>query len=225
VKVEAIEEELEKRRRHGNELFGEVKEDYEEFLRVIDVRDYRPTTRYTYGEDEGSYQDLYKEVQEKATSRLEEIEEDLEQNEVDLLKAEYIQELSEEQDSLVEELEQRAQEACEELQSLKRATSVSLVKEAGEGLKTYSERVQDVATVVVDIRRALGPILYAEYELSDAEQDILDAFGRRRDVDPTDLFVSLRKQGYELDWPDFMEFVDHLYRKNRILIRMTRRGG
>lgn len=225
VKVEAIEEELEKRRRHGNELFGQVKEDYEEFLRVIDVRDYRPTTRYTYGEDEGSYQDLYKEVQEKAASRLEEIEEDLEQNEVDLLKAEYIQELSEEQDSLVEELEQRAQEAREELQSLKRATSASLVKEAGEGLKIYGERVQDVATVVVDIRRALGPILYAEHELSEAEQEILDAFGRRRDVDPTDLFVSLRKQGYELDWSDFMEFVDHLYRKNRILIRMTRRGG
>jgi len=63
VKVRAVEEELEKRRRHGNERFGEIKEKYEAFLRAIDVKDYRPKTRYTYGEDEDSYQDLYREVQ------------------------------------------------------------------------------------------------------------------------------------------------------------------
>ncbi|MBK9232163.1 MAG: hypothetical protein IPO15_15260 [Anaerolineae bacterium] len=59
AKVKSVEEELEARRRHGNERFGVVKETYEKFLRDIGVGDYRPRTRYTYGEDEGSYRDLY----------------------------------------------------------------------------------------------------------------------------------------------------------------------
>ena len=57
-KAEAIEEELEERRRHGNEQFTQVKESYEKFLREIEVGDYRPRTRYTYGEDQGTYRDL-----------------------------------------------------------------------------------------------------------------------------------------------------------------------
>jgi len=224
VKVRAVEEELEKRRRHGNERFSKVKEEYEALLRAIDVRDYRPKTRYTYGEDEGSYRDLYQEVQTKISARLDEIDADLEQNQVDLLKAEYIQELTPENRPIVKRVKRLIAEAQEQLKSLRRALTISLIKSAGEELNAYGERVRNVAQVVVTSRSELGPILYAPHDLSEAEQDVLNAFGQRSAVDLTDLFVSLRQSGRKLDWPDFIELIDHLYRKNRILIRMTRRG-
>ena len=224
VKVRTVEEELEKRRRHGNERFGEVKEEYETFLRAIDVRDYRPKTRYTYGEDEGSYRDLYQEVQTKVNDRLDEISADLEQNEVDLLKAEYIQELTPDHRQVVKRVKKQVSEAVKQLRSLRRVLTVSLIKNAGEELDAYGERVCTVARVVVTSRDELGPVLYAPHELSKAEQNVLDAFGQRGGVDLTDLFVSLRQNGHELEWSDFIELVDRLYRKNRILIRMTRRG-
>jgi len=114
--------------------------------------------------------------------------------------------------------------AQEQLKSLQRALTISLVKSAGEELSTYGERVRNVAQAVVTSRSELGPILYAPHDLSEAEQDVLNAFGQRSAVDLTDLFVSLRQGGREMEWSDFIELVDHLYRKNRVLIRMTRRG-
>ncbi len=224
AKVRAVEEELEKRRRHGNERFGEVKEEYEAFLRAIDVRNYRPTTRYTYGEDEGSYQDLYREVKTKVNERLEEIGGDLQQNGVDLLKAEHVQELAPEHRPVVERVKKQIEEAREQLKSLRHALTIPLIESAGDELAAYSKRVQTVAQVAVASREELGPILYTPRELSEAEQDLLDAFGRRSNVDPTDLFVLLRREGRDLDWPELIELIDHLYRKNRILIRMSRRG-
>ena len=224
VKVKAVEDELEKRRRHGNERFGQVKGQYEAFLRAMDVRDYRPTTRYTYGEDEGSYQDLYREVQTKISERLDEINADLEQNQVDLLKAEYIQEVTPKDRPIVKQVKKEIAEAQKQIQSLRRALTISLIERAGEELDAYGERVQRVAQSVMDSRNKLGPILYAPHDLSEAEQDVLSAIGRRQAVDLTDLFVSLRQGGRKLEWPDLIELVDHLYRKNRILIRMSRRG-
>ena len=224
VKVRAVEEELEKRRRHGNERFGKVKEEYEAFLRAIDVRNYRPTTRYTYGEDQGSYQDLYREVKTKADERLKGIESDLEQNEVDLLKAEYIQKLAPEQQPVVKRVRSQIREARDQLKSLRHMLTISLIEGADEELDEYGDRVQAIAEVVVKSREELGPILYTPRELSEAEEAVLDAFGRRSNVDPTDLFVSMRQQGRDLDWEKLVELIDHLYRKNRILIRMSRRS-
>lgn len=224
VKVRAVEEELEKRRRHGNERFGEVKGEYEAFLRAIDVRNYRPTTRYTYGEDEGSYQDLYREVKAKVHERLKEIGDDLEQNEVDLLKAEYVQELAPEHRPVVKRVKKQIRGAREQLESLRRVLTISLIESEGDELNAYGERVQALAQVVVTSRGELGPILYTPRELSEVERDVLNAFEQRSNVDPTDLFVSLRQEGRDLDWQNLIELIDHLYRKNRILIRMSRRG-
>jgi hypothetical protein len=224
VKVRAVEEELEKRRRHGNERFGEVKEEYETFLRAIDVSDYRPRTRYTYGEDEGSYQDLYREVKTKVDGRLKEIEDNLERNEEDLLKAEYIHELGPEHPTVVERVKEQIREAREQLRSLRRALTTRFIQSAGDELTAYGERVRAVAQVVVASREELGPILYTPRELSDVEHSVLNAFGQRSTVDPTDLFVSLRQEGRDMGWQDLIELIDHLYRKNRILIRISRRS-
>lgn len=224
VKVQTVEEELEKRRRYGNERFGEVKEEYESFLHTIDVKNYRPTTRYTYGEDEGSYQDLYREVKTKVSERLEEIENDLEQNEVDLLKAEYVQELDPEHRPVIKRVNKQIEEARKNLKLLRHALTISLIERSDDELNTYSEQMQTVAQVVSTSRDKLGPVLYTPRELSDVEQDILDAFGRKSNVDPTDLFVSLRQKDRNIDWQDLIKLIDHLYRKNRILIRMSQRG-
>jgi hypothetical protein len=224
VKVHTVEEELEKRRRHGNERFGEVKKEYETFLRAIKVKNYRPTTRYTYGEDEDSYRDLYREVRSKVNERLDEIEGDLEQNEVDLLKAEYIQNIASKHESVVKRVKKQLSEAREQLGALRRALTISLIEREGDELNTYSDQVRKLAQVVVSSRKDLGPILYTPRELSEAEQDVLNVFGRRSNVDPTDLFVSLHQDGHELDWQELIDLIDGLYRKNRILIRMSRRG-
>jgi len=89
-KLSSVAEELENRRRHGNEAYGQVKEQYEQFLRDIDVRDYRPVSRYTYGEDEGSYDDLRAEVHRKINGRLDEIAADLAREQSDLLQAKFV---------------------------------------------------------------------------------------------------------------------------------------
>ena len=52
----------------------------------------------------------------------------------------------------------------------------------------------------------------------------VNAFGQRDRVDLTDLFVSLRKGDQDLNWDEFIRLIDRLYRKNRILIWMKRRG-
>ena len=224
VKVETVEEELEKRRKHGNEQFAQVKEGYESFLRSIEVNDYRLRTRYTYGEDAGSYRDLYHEVKSKMEGRIKEIKEEIEQNQVDLLKAEYIYEISAEHRKTVERVRESIEEAQKELKALRRVLTASLIENGKEELDAYGERVRNLAQVATTCRRELGPILFAPYEISEAEQHVLDAFGQRDRVDLTDLFVSLRKGDQDLNWDEFIRLIDRLYRKNRILIWMKRRG-
>ncbi len=224
AKIEAIETELEKRRTYGNEIFGQAKEEYEKFLRDIEVRDFRPRTRYTYGEDEESYRDLYEEVRSKIAGRLDEIRQDLEQLNVDLLKARYIQATTGEQEKTVRQTEKQWQEADRNLRHLRSALNVALIQKAGDELPQYCALLKTVATSTQEMRRALGPVLYAEHELTGEEEWTLQAFGSRDEVDLADLFVQLRRTGQEIELDGLMRTLESLYRKNRVMVRVRRRG-
>jgi|GEM_PF-1691437 len=224
AKVAAIEEELGKRRRHGNEQFGQAKERYESFLREIEVGDYRPRTRYTYGEDEESYRDLYEEVRAKIEGRLDEIAADLERDKTDLLKARYIYMLNEANRAIVTECERQIAAAEKELTTLRRAITLSLVQQGGNELATVGQQVKQLATLSRDIREKVGPVLYADHRLTEAESRVLAAFGKRRDIDLTDLFVELRRAGQEIELGDLLKLLEALYRKNRVIIQVRQRG-
>jgi hypothetical protein len=224
AKVQAIEEELEKRRRHGNELFGQTKESYEEFLREIQVSDYRPRTRYTYGEDEGSYGDLYEEVRTKVETRLNEIASELDREKTDLLKAKHIYTISNEDKAIIQQAEKKLTETEAELKRLCRALTVSLIRKAGAELASFGTRVNETSQTVKAIRQQLGPTLFADHKLKREETQVLDAFGTRHDVDLTDLFVGLRQAGQEIELGDLLSTLESLYRKNRVIIRIRQRG-
>jgi len=223
-KIKAIEEELEKRRRHGNQIFGEAKEEYEKLLQSIDVGDYRPRTRYTYGEDQESYQDLHEEVRGKIEHRLGEIQHDVDRIKVDLLKAKYIQAPTRGSTQIIKQVEGQLIEAEKNLGHLRRKLKVSLIKKGGDDLAQYCELINTVAMSALDMRQAIGPILFADHKLSDDEEQALQAFRDRDDVDLADLFVQIRQAGQEIELDDLMDTLEHLYRKNRVMIRVRKRG-
>lgn len=222
-KIAAIEADLEKRRAYGNQVFGQAKEEYERFLRDIEVRDFRPRTRYTYGEDEESYRDLYEEVRSKIGGRLDEIGGDLEQLNVDLLKARYIQATTSEQEKAIKQVGEQWQAADRNLRHLRNALKAPLIQKAGDELAQYCDLVKTVAVSAQEMRRALGPVLYAEHKLTDEEEQTLRAFGSRDEVDLADLFVQLRQAGQDIELDDLMETLEKLYRKNRVMVRVRRR--
>jgi len=224
AKMGAIEAELEKRRRHGNETFGEAKEEYEILLRTVEVEDYRPRTRYTYGEDQESYRDLYEEVKGKLANRLGELQQELDRIKVDLLKARYIQALSEESAEIVRQVGETLAQTESQLQGLHRALTLRLMQGAGRELADYCEQVERVAVSGGQLRQAIGPVLFAHHDLTQEEEQTLEAFGPRDHVDLADLFVQLREAGRDIDLDSLMTVLEQLYRKNRVIITVRRRG-
>jgi hypothetical protein len=224
AKVNFIEEELEKRRRHGNESFAEAKETYEQFLREIEVGDYRPRTRYTYGEDEDSYRDLYEEVRMKIEGRLDEVVVDLKRHQTDLLKARHIHIIDSDKEELIQQIEKQLTSTDKDLRLLRRALTVSLIQRTGDDLNAFGQQLNDLAHSVAEVRQQLGPMLFADHRLSSEEARVLEAFGSQRDLDLTDLFVWMRQAGYDITLNDLLTTLEGLYRKNRVIIRIRQRG-
>lgn len=224
TKLQAITDELESHRRHGNEQFGQVKESYETSLRELSVRDYRPHTRYTYGEDQESYQDLYEDVRSKIEKRLQEIRVDLQREQTDLLKAKYIHNIMTENRSVVQAIEQHLQDAETKLRQLHKALTVTMVRNAGEELNAFTDEVKSVANVIENARQQLGPLIFQDHSLSEQELEILTVMENKPDLDLTDLFVDLRQAGKDITLDDLLDVLGWLYRKNRVLVRIRRRG-
>lgn len=223
-KVDSVEEELEKRRRHGNETFNAVKEEYEKVLREMLVGDYRPRTRYTYGEDSGSYGDLYEEVKSKMEKRLEQISADLSREQTDLLKAQFITVVSDEDLKLIRQLQEQLLENEAALQRLRRSLTTSLIKTGKDELDEFAEQLNKVSQVLGIVRQQLGPVLHADHELASNEIAIWQALGSRNESDLTDLFVELRQEDKDMSLSELLEVLESLYRKNRLSIRIRPRG-
>lgn len=223
-KVKDVEAELEARRRHGNEEFVKTKEGYEDFLRDIGVAEHRPRARYTYGEDEDSYRDLYGEVLAKIDGYLNEIALELKRNQTDLLKAQHIHLVGPEQQTVLKEVSSLLAQADGNLVQLRRSLTVPLIQRAGEEMTDFGKRVVEVANVSDVARKRLGPVLYGDHQLSTDESRVLEAFSSRADIDLTDLFVTLRLAGQISDLGALLHEIENLYRKNRVIVRIRLRG-
>ena len=141
-----------------------------------------------------------------------------------MLKVKYIQVPTERSSQIIKRVEEQLVEADKNIGYLRRNLNVSLIKRAGDELGQYGELVNTVAASTVDMREAIGPILFADHELSDDEEQALQAFRDRDDVDLADLFVHLRQTGHEIELNDLMDILEQLYRKNRAMIRVKKRG-
>lgn len=224
AKVQVVEADLEKRRRHGNETFSSTRERYEQVLRETAVGDYRPVTRYTYGEDEDSYQDLYAEVRNKLEKRLDEMEADLAREQTDLLKIQYIHLVMDENRPLIQRVSKQLTEAAATTRQLRKALTLSLIQQGGDELTAFSTRLKELAKVATEARGQLGPILHANHKLSPEEQKVLQALGTRSDMDLTELFVNLHQEDKTLTLTSLLAILENLYRKNRLTIRIRSRG-
>lgn len=224
AKVKGVEEELESRRRHGNETFTTVKERYEKFLRDMKVDDYRPRSRYTYGEDNESYGDLYTEVREKIDRRLTEIDQDLSRNQTDLLKIQYINIATDEDRALVQRVEQQLSEAGTTLRQLRKGLTPGLIKDGGDDLASFSKDVNMLSQTMTEIRQQLGPILFTDHDLTEEETAVWQSLGSRNDVDLTDLFVQVHRDNPDMTLTDLLTILEKLYRKHRVTIRIRTRG-
>ena len=223
-KLSSVAEELENRRRHGNEAYGQVKEQYEQFLRDIDVRDYRPVSRYTYGEDEGSYDDLRAEVHRKINGRLDEIAADLAREQSDLLQAKFVNLSTTESPAIVQKVERDLSEANHTLRQLRQALTLDLIRSIDTELTTFGERVRELAVVAQNARQDLGTVLHAAHDLTETERQTYEALRNQQEVDLTDLFVRLYQQDQSLTVRSLLATLESLYRKRRLIIRLRPRG-
>ncbi len=224
LKIEAVEQELEKRRRHGNEAFGQEKEIYEEFLRAIGVGEYRPMSRYTYGEDRDSYHDLYEEVRRKTNARLDELARNLEREQSDLWQAQYVSPISDSDSRIVQKVAGDLEGNQTKLQELRGTLTYDLVRTKGANLDQFAQEVITVALSTEAIREALSPVLFAEHDLSDKEQATYRALGTQSEIDLTDLFVQLHRQNVDLELGELLATIESLYRKRRLIVRLRPRG-
>jgi hypothetical protein len=223
-KLDEINNELDLRRRHGNELFAQAKGDCEKFLQHSQIGDWRLLSRYTYGEDDESYHDLYREVCAKLETRLREIGEDVAAVNTDWLKAKYIHSLDEQDSSSLEAISEEIKKLQQQLADLDQTLAVELVKHRGEELQRFVEALNSVAEIADTSKSQLGRILFADHKLSDQETEILSSLHHRDEMDLTDLFVALYGKGEGVELPELVEILEGLYRKNRILMRVRRRG-
>lgn len=224
TKVSGVAAELENRRRHGNEAYGHVKEQYEQFLRDIDVRDYRPVTRYTYGEDEGSYDDLHEEVRRKVVGRLDEIAGDLAREQSDLLQAKFVNIATTESSATVQKVERDLDEANQALRQLRQGLTTDLVRSIDAELNTFGEQVRGLSSAAQNARQELGSVLHAVHDLTETERRTYEALRNQQEVDLTDLFVQLYKEEQSLTVGNLLATLESLYRKRRLIIRLRPRG-
>jgi hypothetical protein len=223
LRIQAVEEDLENLRRYGNELFNKKKEEYEMFLRNINVSDFRPKCRYTYGEDQESYRDLYEEVRTKVESRIREIYIELEKNQLDLLKAQFIYMIDEKND-VITKTEAEIKDITLKLRKSKNLLSTEYIKANGDELMGYGDGLNKLVNSLNEIQQTLRSIIRADYKLNENENQIIGLVKTKNDIDLTDLFVAVRQSGKLLDLESLIQLLESLYRKNRIIIRIRNRG-
>jgi hypothetical protein len=141
-----------------------------------------------------------------------------------LLKAQFIHLVGHEQQSILKDVRGQLTEADAHLATLRRALTIQLIQSAGDELMRFGERVAEISRLSEGARKQLGPVLYADHQISPSEAQILNACSTRSDIDLTDLFVTLRQAGQATDLSALLSEIESLYRKNRVIVRIRPRG-
>ena len=125
---------------------------------------------------------------------------------------------------MLKDVDRQLAEAETRVTQLRRALTIPLVQRSGEQLADFGNQVNEVAQMSEMTRKQLGPVLYADHQITPSEARILDMFSSRNDIDLTDLFVNLRQAGQTTDLSALMHEIESLYRKNRVIVRIRPRG-
>lgn len=221
-KLNEIEVDLDNRRRHGSQLFGDVKTRYETVLREAGVGDYRLRSRYTYGEDEGSYSDLYEAVVEKLTARIRELQQILRAAQSDMSQARHIQldVLTTVQKEEIQQLELQLTSAQDQIQELHNALTNNLVEKEGDDLAKWQEQLNTIDDSINEIRRQINRILHTEQQLTDAESDLMEHINSSSQQDLAQLFESWLQVRSDTNLTQLLSLLENLYRKRRITIQV-----
>jgi hypothetical protein len=181
--------------------------------------------RYEYGADDASYRDLHDEVVEKIRKRLDEMGRDIEQNNSDLIRVEYLQSLSDEQTTFFHQSKQTHQQNCQTFQALRDTLGLDIVKDLQDALPTFRDQVNELREQIIETRRMIGKLLTVNQSRDENEEIVFSLLEGRQDSDLTQLFLSLRKEHQDISLETLLDRLRSLFSKGQIEIRVRRRAG
>lgn len=203
-----------------NRQFSYRKDIYQKLLKDnTGVKDPQLVSRYTFGEDQESYSSLFLEIMLKVEERLKELKIGLDDIRIDILKAEHIQEQNKD---IVEQASRVVKKYEDELDVLQKQVSLENI-ENEERFKKIIDDIkllfENINNTQVELRRAIHS---TEFPLSQEESEVLQLFDIREEKDVIDIFVKARKSGKNISLRKFIETIEGLYSKNRVVIRVKR---
>jgi hypothetical protein len=223
-KVEAINQKFSARQTAGNKQFGEVKDAYLQLLRELRVSQSALRARYEYGADDDSYRDLFEEVVGKIQVRLDELGGEIERVNSDLIRVQYLQNLTTEQRTELSTLKSTHKAATQLLAQMKTALTVTMVQDRETALPNYSQQVITLDEQLSELRTGVGKLLTVDTSRTPEEEQFMALLEGRQDYDLTQLFLSLRRQ-QEIDLEQALEILRGLFKKGQIEIKVRRRAG
>jgi hypothetical protein len=223
-KVDAINQQFSARQTAGNKQFGEVKDVYLRLLREMGIGQAALRARYEYGADHESYHDMYEEVVAKIQSRLDEMTTELERLQSDLVRVQYLQHLTAEQQHDLPTLQQTYTAVVQSLHQMRTTLTVALVQDNVAALPTYSQEVKTLDDQMDALRKGVGKLLTVDPSRTPEEEHFMALLEGRQDYDLTQLFLSLRRQ-QETDLEKTLELLRALFKKGQLEIKVRRRAG
>jgi hypothetical protein len=208
----------------GHEAFGDVKQQYRQWLAAMGVERSDFPAHYSPVEHELSYQDMLQQVRSLAVGHLDHLAERFDSVDLDLRKARRIhfQKLSSEERTTLTQLERRRAELQTDLTAAREwlhNVDLAQAEDLSQQANTIAELGRDIDEVDEAIRRLiLRPIPPQTPE----EQKVMSLLGNNRDTDLTELVLSAED---ELDLVGLVTGLVGLYQGNQVSIKVQRRGG
>jgi paraquat-inducible protein B len=190
----------------------------------MDVGQAALRARYEYGADNESYTDLYEEVVLKIQGRLDELASELDREHSNLVRVQYLQQLSDEQRRDLPTLQQTHASLSQSLEHLRTTLTVALVQDKETALSRYSQEMRTLNEHLDGLRKAIGKLLTVDHDRSSEEEQFMALLEGRQDYDLTHLFLNLHRQ-QETDLEKTLELLRQLFKKGQLEIKVRRRAG
>ena len=110
------------------------------------------------------------------------------------------------------------------MDQLRRSFTLTLIKKADDELNIYCQQINNLSAIIRKIREELSRVLFADHNLTNEESQIIEVIHKQEEIDLTDLFVALHRKGRKIELGELLSKLESLYRKNRVIIRVQRRG-
>ena len=220
-KLKGVEAEWTQIRRSGQEAFAKDKMQYEALLRdQLGIERASLHATYSFDEDQGSYEMLYKQVREKIETRSSELDQRIHEIHANLLKVTKIQQSGDGQKTA--ELQRKyatIKRLSDELQS---DITVNTIREM-ETFKLACEQFKVKTTEAGELQMALEDLV-RPLPIEADEQRLLNRIAPRQATDLTEILVNLLESEESADTENLLHQLENLYRKNRVKITITKLG-